>query len=924
MATPFETAIENLFGANLVRFWKLHETSGTTADDDTGNADGTYSGGFTLNQTALTDDDGATSVDLDGTDGIVDQASTGLFGASSSQPITIFAVIRTPTSQTSRTVVTFERQSSSTRSIGVYVDSNGDLAAAADFGTAQTIETGTTAADDDTVHLVIAVVGSSTDFRFYVDDALDGSNTSSHGSGTSGTDYEFRVGYRARGDGSPFPAGYFDGRVEMAGLANQDVDLADVQALWAAVSSTPLVAGEISLTDRTSTTVDLTATDATGGSSSYTYQWHRSTTSGFTPGPGNAIAGATSLTLADTGLTDDTTYYYVVEYDDGSETANSDEFSITTTNTPLVVITDHDDNTSGTYEIMGPNAVWFTIEGSMLGAGKWCHSKVEWDFGDPSGEYNEHRGFIGSHFYDVEPGENTEYTVTCTITNQEGESASGTRTVRVTPNSRRVVYVDPDDGSASPSDPTDSGDPYDTIANCISGETLTDLEVRLTGGKVHTWASDFGGASDSNCFVRSTNGSKFQVVISGSSRAIIGGGQKMGVRDCQANVTTIGDQARFLDPRSGSGQELWAVDCTSNDPDTTAAISGDSNRDLLLLNVVSNDTDQAYGDLFWTGPGLVCLNTTIAGYIGTERPIRGRGDWATFVDCDVSQNTGATKNCFQRHGGEWTYVYGCTFTCLGTSAGGLNIGHNNSIENGDIVTVIVERCRGIDCGFSASSDDQNTLNVTFRNNIAVNSRMTCSGTETVGYSIDSTYFLHNTTIDSDVTRHFQAIKRWSDLTIRGHLALGYVVNTGPEIISIDEETDTVENQGCAVTNSVWAVVPADEDARVDDGLRISIAAFNALSIASGNVSKDVDYNATTYRPDDTDDSDILFDAPAEMGAVPEDYYGNARSGQWVAGAVDSLPLVVSGDTDVGSITRLVGYDIAGNVAFDISSTNLWS
>lgn len=60
-----------------------------------------------------------------------------------------------------------------------------------------------------------------------------------------------------------------------------------------------------------STTVTAAVSAATGGVSPYTYQWYRSTTSGFTPGSGNLVSGATSQTLNDTGLTSGTTYYYV-------------------------------------------------------------------------------------------------------------------------------------------------------------------------------------------------------------------------------------------------------------------------------------------------------------------------------------------------------------------------------------------------------------------------------------------------------------------------------------------------------------------------------------------------------------------------------------------------------------------------------------
>jgi hypothetical protein len=92
-----------------------------------------------------------------------------------------------------------------------------------------------------------------------------------------------------------------------------------------------IAAGVISLTSKTNTTVNLSATDATGGNQVYTYQWYRSTSPGFTPGGGNILSGKTSLTLADTGLSSNTTYYYKLRYTDGvAATADATEFSTTT------------------------------------------------------------------------------------------------------------------------------------------------------------------------------------------------------------------------------------------------------------------------------------------------------------------------------------------------------------------------------------------------------------------------------------------------------------------------------------------------------------------------------------------------------------------------------------------------------------------
>lgn len=78
-------------------------------------------------------------------------------------------------------------------------------------------------------------------------------------------------------------------------------------------------AGLAAFVSSTSTTINLTCAAGSGGTAPLSPQWHRSTTSGFTPGAGNALAGATTLTLADsTSLTADTAYYYVCRVTDAN------------------------------------------------------------------------------------------------------------------------------------------------------------------------------------------------------------------------------------------------------------------------------------------------------------------------------------------------------------------------------------------------------------------------------------------------------------------------------------------------------------------------------------------------------------------------------------------------------------------------------
>lgn len=95
-----------------------------------------------------------------------------------------------------------------------------------------------------------------------------------------------------------------------------------------------ITAGVLSQVSVGPTIASLLATAATAGTSPYTYQWYRSTTTGFSPGGGNIISGATSLTLNDTGLIPGTLYYYkVVATDTGhsNDTAEYTQLAVTTT-----------------------------------------------------------------------------------------------------------------------------------------------------------------------------------------------------------------------------------------------------------------------------------------------------------------------------------------------------------------------------------------------------------------------------------------------------------------------------------------------------------------------------------------------------------------------------------------------------------------
>lgn len=82
-----------------------------------------------------------------------------------------------------------------------------------------------------------------------------------------------------------------------------------------------------------STTAEVIATTATGGTTPYTYAWYKSLVTGFTPGPSNLIDDSDTLDYIDSGLIPGTQYYYKQIVVDSAATpaaATSAELSVLT------------------------------------------------------------------------------------------------------------------------------------------------------------------------------------------------------------------------------------------------------------------------------------------------------------------------------------------------------------------------------------------------------------------------------------------------------------------------------------------------------------------------------------------------------------------------------------------------------------------
>jgi PKD repeat protein len=108
---------------------------------------------------------------------------------------------------------------------------------------------------------------------------------------------------------------------------------------------------------------------------------------------------------------------------------------------------------------------------SQMNGGTVIQGRFDWDFGDPSGQYNTLAGFNAAHVYN-DPG---VYTITLQVTNEAGRSAVATVKVNVTADVRATVYVD----SAFGDDDNDGASPASAVRTAKKAFDLAGDDTRI-------------------------------------------------------------------------------------------------------------------------------------------------------------------------------------------------------------------------------------------------------------------------------------------------------------------------------------------------------------------------------------------------------------------------------------------------------------
>ncbi|HSU66182.1 MAG TPA: DUF4082 domain-containing protein [Tepidisphaeraceae bacterium] len=156
---------------------------------------------------------------------------------------------------------------------------------------------------------------------------------------------------------------------------------------------------------------------------------------------------------------------------------------------------------SAAINILGNNAgpaehsVFVDGLASSLGSGTPLTATYTWNFGDPSGSYNTLTGWNAGHVYDS-PG---TYTVSLTVTNDQGLSSTASTQVTVQNNNRTVLYVDTNgsdnNSGLSPNQPVAS---YGRVQQLLSQYGNSNVSVLFDRGETFNFPNsiDVSGSNE--------------------------------------------------------------------------------------------------------------------------------------------------------------------------------------------------------------------------------------------------------------------------------------------------------------------------------------------------------------------------------------------------------------------------------------------
>ncbi len=527
---------------------------------------------------------------------------------------------------------------------------------------------------------------------------------------------------------------------------------------------------------------------------------------------------------------------------------------------------------------------------STLGSGSPDDSNYQWNFGDPSSQYNTLPGFNASHIY-TNPG---TYTITLTVTNDLNQVSRVSSSVWIGADNRKVIYVNANSGNDSNSG-TSQNSPVKTAARA-SALVGNNTEILFARGQEFNLGAAFKlnyknvlvGAygSGANPIINDTLLATGAVIFTTNSSSAIG----VTVEDL--TLTTLnGTDPSATDMPMGvmaGGTDTSVVGCTFNyveyDVNASAAPVG-----LTVINNSSPIRGGLQGYFLWDeGTDTTALGNTVNGSVH-EHDIRTSGATELLIaDNNLANYDG--KGCIEIHVGSYAWIASNVVNSGDIRVGPLGL-WGEPIDTTSYA--VIESNYAVNTDIAVFPGAQH---ININNNIIDRNggpMIDVRGQDGLGRQSADIQILNNTGISSsstgqflDVESYTQGIILENNLLVQPSLATGGY-STAPVYVDASNLASF-----SYINGNVWQQ-PKTIYQYAQGGINfvapsLSVNGYLTATAWNNEAQVGTDYFSSTPMNGVIPTGGIALTIDAPVQGVFLDYFGDARpTGKWSAGAVQN-------------------------------------
>jgi SdrD B-like domain/PKD domain/Right handed beta helix region len=528
---------------------------------------------------------------------------------------------------------------------------------------------------------------------------------------------------------------------------------------------------------------------------------------------------------------------------------------------------------------------------SSLGSGSPITTNYQWNFGDPSGQYNTLPGYNASHVYN-NPG---TYTITLTVTNQLHKVSVVSAQVTIAGDSRKLIYVD----SVHGSDSNNGSSPSQAIKTTAHADSLlrSNTEVLFDRGEEFNMTTTFltpytnvvvGAYGSGANPIMNWNTSAVGVMFSNST------GSSIGVTFENLTMDTLNHST----PNSSSLPQAIVTRGTNIDInnvqflDVDYAINANSApTGLMITNCSSPLSNGLYAYFLWDQAiDSVVLGNTVVNSIH-EHIIRSSGASGILIaDNNFTNNDG--KGCIEIHEGSYAWIEGNSVTNGDIRVGPLGLWGEPVTEITQYAVIQGNTVKNVSINVEPGSDD-----ISIRNNIIYRNTgmmIDISSTDSIGHTSGDIQILNNTAISTGTNGNFVKVENHTygiilanNLMVAPNLVTG--VNGSAPVYDYENNLTSFTYIG----GNVWPM-PTQIYNLAAGGVN-----FSGTTFATAGYYTPAAWNAASVVR-----NDIFSDVPVSSSGAPSSNSIAANADTYIDGVFydfDDKPIAASGAISAGAI-----------------------